>query len=1103
MSVTLNPSDKSTHLTLSNGNLTVAPDGNSSNHVVRATTSQSTGKWYWEVTAGGGSSGGTRVGIGPASFALDNSNLGNTSTSWGYGTTGSVSTNNGGAGGSFAGWNTGDVVGVAIDLTGGKIYFSKNGTWGNSADPAAGTGGLGPGSGGLTGVTQFAIIEFGSGGTPNATINFGATAFAHTAPTGFAAYGGLTTITGALAFTDVQDVCVINGKQGYFARLAATEAPDTCTINATAYTHAALAVTESQDSATVHGTYVGPISASFALAEVQDTSAFSVHDVGSNHATMAVTEAQDVPAIVGDYISLLVTTWDPGAKAANITLTNSNLTAQSNDNSNWRMAFSTVSHSDGKWYFEYVPGGGANMIGVARKEQLGTSGGPDSGYPGSVNFTYGYFPGFIFNQGAAAITAPSYTTGDKIGVALDLNAGTLRFYKNGSAVGTSYTVTNTGNYYIVLAQHSSSQIDTGNFGGSSFTGAPVGYTPWQGDGPHGTLAVTEAQDTSHGTASSLSSGTKVLLVVGDSGTVIKSLDGTTWSNASAGLSGVLNDIHQGVDGGMWTVVGNSGALYTADGGLVSWTSRDPNTANHLQSVHFNGSLWVAVGNSGTITTSSDGITWTATTHGAAQLRRVYYGNGLWVTCGASGTVYSSPDAVTWTLRSTPNPSSTYAGMTYANGLWVISGNGGKVITSTDGATWTNRPTTDSAFSGFGVAYDGSNWTIVGTATGSPSVLRQFRSSNGTTWTAVSPTGSAVTYQDIIYANGFPLLVAPGTKITALAYAPILTSTNGTTWTARDSGTTSTLRGIAQGRSTGSSVFVANMNITETPDVVAFHGTMTSGLALAANDNPDVVVINATETVTATLALAVVETQDVPAFVGDYSIIVHGPLTGTETQDIIDFAGFADNNDVSMAILVTDTQDTASAVGTIHLARYIVRIFAVESKDTFAMRGSQRITGLLNAVERQDQASFRDRGVNQVTLRVNELTADELTSTGANLFNGGTLSIYSGNAPDSPDNAPTGTLLTVINLPNPAWTDVSANVATKAGTWTSTVLTGGVAGWFRLRSLNTLNVIDGGCGTATDDTADLLMGNTSLIVGDPITVTAATFGFTLLDGQEAA
>jgi hypothetical protein len=92
-------------------------------------------------------------------------------------------------GGSFTNTNTtvasqGDIIGVAIDLDGGKIWFSKNGTWVDNGNPSTG---LNAQFTGLSGT--FAPAMRGTGGvtTTTLTANFGQRPFAYTAPSGFKA----------------------------------------------------------------------------------------------------------------------------------------------------------------------------------------------------------------------------------------------------------------------------------------------------------------------------------------------------------------------------------------------------------------------------------------------------------------------------------------------------------------------------------------------------------------------------------------------------------------------------------------------------------------------------------------------------------------------------------------------------------------------------------------------------------------------------------------------------------------------------------------------------------------------------------------------------
>ena len=78
-------------------------------------------------------------------------------------------------------WTTNDIIGVALDLDNGKIFFSKNGTWQASGDPAAGTNAA------YTGLTgAFAPASLIGSAVANSTfVNFGQRPFTYTPPTGF------------------------------------------------------------------------------------------------------------------------------------------------------------------------------------------------------------------------------------------------------------------------------------------------------------------------------------------------------------------------------------------------------------------------------------------------------------------------------------------------------------------------------------------------------------------------------------------------------------------------------------------------------------------------------------------------------------------------------------------------------------------------------------------------------------------------------------------------------------------------------------------------------------------------------------------------------
>lgn len=183
---TWNPNDKGANVTLSNGDLTASSTGVSGNGlIVRSTTGKTNGKWYWEITVGSTNPSRNLNGVLRSTTALA-SFLGAYPTSWSYYGDGRKFTNfSGTAYGSS--YTAGDVIGIALDLDNGKIWFSKNGTWQNSGDPAAGTG---EAFSGLSGTIHAGFSNDASGNTTNATANFGATAFAYSPPSGFTA--GLT-----------------------------------------------------------------------------------------------------------------------------------------------------------------------------------------------------------------------------------------------------------------------------------------------------------------------------------------------------------------------------------------------------------------------------------------------------------------------------------------------------------------------------------------------------------------------------------------------------------------------------------------------------------------------------------------------------------------------------------------------------------------------------------------------------------------------------------------------------------------------------------------------------------------------------------------------
>ena len=180
-------------LTLSEGNLKGVTT-NAYYSFVRSTIGVSKGKWYMEVkcTAQSASENKWQFGISDASPTSSTSYLGNFSLSYGWRGEGNTIFFNGTSAsyGTEGGMSTGMIVGIALDLDNSKIYWSRNGTWKNSADPATNTNGFG-----FTPTSGFYHFAFGElDGDYNYTYetNFGNPPYSANSYTDGAGYGNFS-----------------------------------------------------------------------------------------------------------------------------------------------------------------------------------------------------------------------------------------------------------------------------------------------------------------------------------------------------------------------------------------------------------------------------------------------------------------------------------------------------------------------------------------------------------------------------------------------------------------------------------------------------------------------------------------------------------------------------------------------------------------------------------------------------------------------------------------------------------------------------------------------------------------------------------------------
>ena len=134
--------------------------------------------------------------------------------------------------------------------------------------------------------------------------------------------------------------------------------------------------------------------------------------------------------------------------------------------------FGTIGVSSGKWYWEVTQnsfsGSFTNSLICIAKDTV------TDDYVGASADGYGYAnSGLKWNSGSSSAYGATFTTNDIIGVALDMDAGTITFYKNNTSQGTAFTGLS-GTFFPALSNGNinSTKNYTTNFGQRPFS-----YTP--------------------------------------------------------------------------------------------------------------------------------------------------------------------------------------------------------------------------------------------------------------------------------------------------------------------------------------------------------------------------------------------------------------------------------------------------------------------------------------------------------------------------------------------------------------------------------------------------------------------------------------------------
>ena len=149
----------------------------------------------------------------------------------------------------------------------------------------------------------------------------------------------------------------------------------------------------------------------------------------------------------------------------------------------WTAIRATIGVSSGKWYWEITPltAPSNNWFMNGIKDVTESIPAGTSQYVGFTSGSYGYYSlnGKKYNNASSVSYGAAYGVGDVIGVALDIDAGTLTFYKNNVSQGVAYsglTGTFAPAFSLVSGVTGTENTEEVNFGQRPFKYTPpTGY----------------------------------------------------------------------------------------------------------------------------------------------------------------------------------------------------------------------------------------------------------------------------------------------------------------------------------------------------------------------------------------------------------------------------------------------------------------------------------------------------------------------------------------------------------------------------------------------------------------------------------------------------
>ena len=404
-------------------------------------------------------------------------------------------------------------------------------------------------------------------------------------------------------------------------------------------------------------------------------------------------------------------TWNP-LDLQSTTLANGNL--QASGSTAVAGVSGTIGVNSGKWYWEITAGSTQDVIGIWPTDSNVT------GYPGltSDSFSYYGFGGSKITGNVSTAYGASFTSGDVIGVALDLDAGTLSFYKNNVSQGTAFSGL-TGGFRPAIRAGSPS-------GASTATYLNAGQRPFAYTAPSGYKALC----TANLPAPTVEDGSDYMDVVTYTGTgTSQTISGLEFSpdfvwfkSRSNAYSHQLYDIIRGANQALVSNTTAAEATYT--NGLSAFNS-DGFTANGDAGTNGNTATYVA-----------------------------------WAWDAGSSTVSNTDGSITSSVRA--NPTAGFSIVTYTG-----AGSAGTV-----GHGLNTAPT----FMVFKQRTGGNSWAVYHTSIGTGSYLTlestQAALSNVSPWNNTAPTSTVFSLATASGSDAVNRVNLSGENYVAYCFAPV-------------------------------------------------------------------------------------------------------------------------------------------------------------------------------------------------------------------------------------------------------------------------------------------------------------------------------------------